>query len=233
MQPAYLPWAGYFNLMSQADVFVYLDDAQLVRPSWHNRNRILRGGKPAWLTIAIAHADAPRSINEARFDDSHPWRTRQVAAVRTAYERAPFGADAIALIERVLGAEASTLADLDIALIEHAAGRLGLGAKRVRASTLGIEAKRSGRLVEICRAFAADEYLSPVGSRDYLEADGFAAQNGIVLRYQEFSPGPYPQGAGFVSHLSIVDVVAQLGWSAAASYVRSGRLEAEHRGPDT
>ena len=28
-QPAYLPWAGYFDLMDQADTFVLLDCVQL------------------------------------------------------------------------------------------------------------------------------------------------------------------------------------------------------------
>ena len=28
MQPSYLPWAGYFNLIAQVDAFVFLDDAQ-------------------------------------------------------------------------------------------------------------------------------------------------------------------------------------------------------------
>jgi hypothetical protein len=33
MQPTYLPWAGYFNLISQVDTFVYLDNVQFERRS--------------------------------------------------------------------------------------------------------------------------------------------------------------------------------------------------------
>ena len=32
MQPTYLPWAGYFNLIQQTDAFVFLDDVQFSRP---------------------------------------------------------------------------------------------------------------------------------------------------------------------------------------------------------
>lgn len=28
MQPTYLPWAGYFNLISLVDIFIFLDDVQ-------------------------------------------------------------------------------------------------------------------------------------------------------------------------------------------------------------
>ena len=28
MQPTYLPWSGYFNLIYKTDIFIFLDDAQ-------------------------------------------------------------------------------------------------------------------------------------------------------------------------------------------------------------
>lgn len=38
IQPAYLPWLGYFDQMARADVFVHYDDVQYSRKSWHSRN---------------------------------------------------------------------------------------------------------------------------------------------------------------------------------------------------
>ena len=51
MQPMYLPWAGYFNLISSVDRFYYLDDAQYERGTWQNRNRILLNGQAQFLTV--------------------------------------------------------------------------------------------------------------------------------------------------------------------------------------
>ena len=45
MQPTYLPWSGYFDLASQSDVFIFLDDVQFERRSWQTRNRILQNGE--------------------------------------------------------------------------------------------------------------------------------------------------------------------------------------------
>ena len=53
MQPTYLPWAGYFNLINQVDIFFFLDDAQFAKQSWHNRNRILRNNKEVLITISL------------------------------------------------------------------------------------------------------------------------------------------------------------------------------------
>src|SRR4051812_6826065 len=44
LQPGYLPWLGYFDLMHKADVFVHYDDVQFDKHGWRNRNR-LKGAK--------------------------------------------------------------------------------------------------------------------------------------------------------------------------------------------
>ena len=53
MQPTYLPWLGYFDLMEQSDVFVFLDAAQFVKQSWHQRNRIRVGHELRWMTVPV------------------------------------------------------------------------------------------------------------------------------------------------------------------------------------
>ena len=52
MQPTYLPWSGYFNLMARVDVFVLLDDVQFERRSWQSRNRILVNGHEVLASTA-------------------------------------------------------------------------------------------------------------------------------------------------------------------------------------
>ena len=46
MQPHFLPWIGYFNLITQSEKFIFLDDAQFSKNNWHNRNRILNNNLP-------------------------------------------------------------------------------------------------------------------------------------------------------------------------------------------
>ena len=45
MQPTYLPWVGYFDLIQKADVFVFLNDVQFAKQSWQVKNRIKSQGK--------------------------------------------------------------------------------------------------------------------------------------------------------------------------------------------
>ena len=79
---------------------------------------------------------------------------------------------------------------------------------------------RTDRLIEIGERLACDTYLSPLGARDYLESDGFTTRGNLRLACMASDPPAYDQGlADFVSHLSIVDVVANLGWTGAAAYI--------------
>ena len=53
MQPTYLPWLGYFDLMAESDLFVFLDHVQFEKESWQNRNRVKSPEGWLWLTVPV------------------------------------------------------------------------------------------------------------------------------------------------------------------------------------
>jgi len=225
MQPSYLPWAGYFHLMSEVDYFIFLDDVQLARPSWQTRNRVLLGGLPHWLTVPVRRTHHTfQRIEDTLVDDTHPWRERHRKLIDKAYGAHPHAADLDPLVALVGDREKTKLADLNIAIIRHAATTLGLTPQFLRASALDIQATRSARLIDICRTLGCNEYLSPTGSSAYLAEDRFTEQSDVRLLFQNFAPAPYEQSGTrkFQSHLSILDVLANIGIAGAHDYVRSG-----------
>lgn len=221
MQPTYMPWTGYLRLIARSDTFVYLDDAQYERGTWHQRNRVLVNGEPRWLTVPVRRTHLGDAINQVTVDDSIPWRRKHQALLANAYGRHPHAADALGLSALLERTELVVLADLNIALVEHCCARLGLSTVRRRASTLDVPGTRTQRLVAMCDALGADTYVSPPGARDYLQADGFTSLTGTPLEFDEFIPPTYPQRgtASFVSHLSVLDAVANLGWDGLKRYI--------------
>lgn len=222
MQPTYMPWAGYLRLIANSGCFVYLDDAQYERGSWHQRNRVLVNGQAHWLTVPVLRANLGDSMAQVMVDDTAPWRRKHAALVRSTYGRHPHAADAIGLADLLPAhTELTSLADLNVHLIEHCCVRLGLATRRVRSSTLGVPGARTARVVAICQSLGATCYLSPPGARDYLQADGFSRMTDIKLEFEDFPAPAYPQpgSAGFVSHLSVLDVLANLGWAGLAQYI--------------
>lgn len=224
MQPTFLPWAGYFNLMAQASCFVFLDDVQLEKQSWQTRNRLLMNGQPHWVSIPVRHGHLSQLINETDVVADKRWREKLGRGFSQAYGKHPHYKVAQEIIELLACETSKNLADLNELLIRFMANKLGITTPMHRASELGISGDRSDRLVAICRHLGAKEYLSPLGAADYLAEDGFAAHSPAVLRFQNYQPRPYPQMGTweFISHLSMVDVIANMGCAEAKDYVLKG-----------
>jgi hypothetical protein len=231
MQPTYLPWLGYFALINIVDVFVFLDDVQLSKQSWQTRNRIKRGPDDALiLSVPIRHAGAmqERLIRDVEIDDSGNWANKHLKSIEQYYRKAPYFAEAMDIVEPPLRAHGPKLCDLNITLIATVAERIKIGGgNHIRSSDIAEKsADRRDRLVDICKAVGADTYLSPAGAAGYLGAEDGEAQfaaHGMSLLYQRYEHPTYPQINGaFLSHMCVLDLIANVGVAAAGGVIRSG-----------
>jgi hypothetical protein len=221
MQPSYLPWAGYFNLISEADVFVFLDDAQLQKNSWHNRNRLLVNHLPHWITVPVKRATLKQKINNSMLADDKNWKQKHIKLLKHTYAKHSYFCDILELCNMLDQGNFDNLADLNIQLIKWFLQKLDLTSKLYLSSELAIEGKRTERIIGILEKLEAKTYLSPQGAGEYLDLDDFINQTKIKLSYQEFKPPKYKQYRhdDYQSHLSIVDVVANIGWDEAKQYI--------------
>lgn len=221
MQPTYLPYLGYFQLMAAASVFVCLDDVQFARRSWQSRNRILTAQGELMLTVPVKKHDRDTPIHAIQIDDSQPWRDKHMAAIRHAYGKRPFFAEGWVFISEQLARERDGgLANLTCGLTQAAAAQLGITPAFVRASDLKAPGARSEHLLAICRAVQADAYVSPVGSADYMEEDGVFQAAGFPARFQPFRLIEYPQGREpFTPYMGFVDALMNVGWNGMRGLV--------------
>lgn len=229
MQPTFLPWIGYFDLIDRVDLFVYLDTVEFSKQSWQQRNRIKTANGPMWLSLPVQATKTERTtIAEARIgpvDAVRKWRSTlaQAYAKASAIERELDWIDAwFAELE-----PGRSLADSNIDFIERVCGRLDIGTPRVRASELDDADDRIERLVGLCREFGADRYLSPPGAAGYLRHGASAfGDAGVALMFQAYEHPVYEQPHGaFQSHASVIDLLLNTGAEAGA-IMRSGRRPA-------
>lgn len=222
-QPTFLPWLGWWDKLVRADVFVVLDDVQFPKKggTWMNRVRMLVGGQARWVTVPVDRAfHGTRAVREMRVDPAKPWRDEILRTVASSYASAPHLHAVLPALEEALAVETELLCELNERAIRILAERLELdAAKLVRQSALGVSGRGTRLLVELTRSVGGDTYLSGDGADGYLEEDAFAGA-GLELRYQEFSPPPYPQSvAGHVPGLSIVDALMSCGWEGVRRLV--------------
>jgi hypothetical protein len=226
MQPTFLPWMGYFSLIEQADVFVFLTDVQFTKQSWQQRNRIrMADGREHWLTVPVQQHLGEMIFN-TQIDSRQPWRRKHLGLIRQEYARARHFRPVFTELEKLYESTATaSLSDFNMTLIRELAAMLGIQSEFVDSRSLNGSDERSQRLVDICKQVGATRYLSPVGSAEYLESDGKFRSSEIELVYQNFAHPAYEQGMGeFQPKLSVIDAALHCGFEDTAQMIRSGTL---------
>lgn len=225
MQPTYLPWLGYFDLIDQSDVFVLLDTVQFEKQSWQQRNRVKTPQGVTYLTVPVLQ-DLDNRIRDVEINPRVDWRRKHWATIEQSYSRACHFAEFAATLRGIYTTEWNSLADLNITLIETFCDMLGMRPSLVRASELPpIQERREELILAHCRHFGADEYLSPPGSRVYLCDETPFRDAGVKLRFQHYEHPTYPQRHGdFVPYLSVLDLLLNVG-EDSLNIIRSGRRE--------
>lgn len=224
-QPTHLPWLGYFEQVARADVFVFLDTVQFVSRSWDCRNR-LKGsdGQPFWLTVPVmAHSKTARFSEILISRDQLQWRRKHLRSIQVHLGSAPYFHSLFSRVEEWITGEYEYLVDLNIAGIKMFSELLNLSPHFVRASELNPEDHRTRMLVSLCKQVGANRYYSSAGSKAYIEEEkDLFADAGIEVFYQTWQHPIYMQrGAGFVSHLSVLDALMNIGAQATRSMIEA------------
>lgn len=224
MQPTYLPWLGYFDLIDQSECFVFLDSVQFEKRSWQQRNRIKGPDNVLWLTVPVlTKGRRDQRIDEVMIDQTQAFQEKHIKTITHLYSRASFFVQYTDGLSIVLRKSHQFLADLNIELIRWLCTQLGIETEMVRSSSLNVEGGKVELLVNICKALGADRYLSAAGSRTYIEENNLFVPNGIDLVYHDYRHPEYRQLHGqFVPYLSVVDLLFNEGPSSL-SVIRAGR----------
>src|SRR6267142_6632374 len=80
IQSNYVPWKGYFDIIHDADLFIFYDDVQYSKNSWRNRNRIKTPQGAAWLAVPVRSRLGQKirdvELTDGRGAEKH-WKTLQ------------------------------------------------------------------------------------------------------------------------------------------------------------
>lgn len=214
LQSNYIPWRGYFDLLRQADDFVFYDTVQYTKNDWRNRNRILGQNGPIWLTIPTATSNKfGQTIAETKISDQR-WAKRHLGTLQAAMGKAEHFRDTLAPALSEWYTEAGKmefLSDVNRFFIERIMELLSLNTRLHSVPELPDIEDPTARLVAICKHLRATRYLSGPAAQSYLDTAQFEAE-GIAVDWMTYPEYPsYKQhGAEFVSHMSILEALAAL-----------------------
>ena len=222
LQPAYLPWSGYFGLIDLVDVFIYYDDVQFVKQSWQQRNKIKSQNSKIWLTVPI-YRKFGQKINSVRINNSTNWINKHYKSIYHSYNKATYFEKYDKEISKIYDEDWEYLCDSDIYIIEELSKLMKLNKPTfIKSSDIeDIKGKKTDRLLNILDSLDIDEYISGPAARNYIEPLKFINTN-IKLFWYEFNHPIYPQiGEDFSPYMSVIDLLFNTG-EESVNFIRKG-----------
>jgi hypothetical protein len=208
-QPEHLPWLGFFDKMTDCDVYVLLDNVQFSKSAknFQKRNRLIDlNGTVFWSTVPVCMAGhTDKQIADMELDNTQPWPRKKWTRILEAYRHHPYFTALGPELESIFLSGHTLLVDLNLALIEFFRRQLEITVPMVRSSTLDVTGSRSELLLSICQNLGADTYLSGPSGREYLDTDLFEA-GGVALDYHVFKHPIYVAPI-FQPYLSTLDLL--------------------------
>ncbi len=228
LQPTFLPWAGFFDLMDQCDVVVWLDDVGFSKQSWQQRNRLRGPDGLEYLSVPVKTAGKlgqniySVEVADDSFSDSALRRISELYESSSHYSE--FFPKLVVAFEE--GSRTKLLAELNVRLIDFFCVAFDISKKTVRSSQIPNDGKRGDKVAQICESLGIDTYISPWGAANYLAEDLICFLDRRIDVYLHAYEHPvYTQAfEPFLSHASVVDLLMNEG-DKSFDILRSGRRE--------
>lgn len=226
LQSNYIPWKGYFDLIHDADVFVYYDEVQYTKNDWRNRNRIYTRNGLQWVTIPIAAKAVKQKISEVLLEDSK-WQQLHHKTLSMGYAAAPFFHQLKPLLDEVyIDNQWQRLIDVNRFLTERISRMIGINTGFKDSKDYNLQGDRVERLVSLLKQVGATTYISGPAAKDYLaDHEHLFADNNIRLVYKSYSGYPeYRQLSQPFEHaVSILDLLANIELNQIKNYIWAWR----------
>jgi hypothetical protein len=210
MQPYFLPYLGYFQLIKAVDEFVIYDNIQFTKRGWIHRNRILQNGQPVYISLPLKKDSDYLNVNQRTLADNYEQQKSKILAkLKGNYAKARNFEKIYNLILDILNYRSSNLFDFILNSIKVICDYLQITTPLIKSSNIEIDHNliSTDKVLEICKRLDADIYINPVGGKQLYDKADFKDKN-IELIFHNFKVKEYDQiQSPFLSHLSIIDTL--------------------------
>lgn len=209
MQPYFLPYIGYWQLLNAVDRYVIYDDVNFIKGGWINRNRILLNGEPKYINIPMVGASAYKKINEIRVNEDHHMIEKNLKMIDAAYRKAPYYKTILPMLQEIFKCEEENLAGFITMSIKLVCNYLGINTEIVISSELKKDNELRGQdqVISICQMLGGEEYYNAIGGQALYSYAEFR-KAGIKLSFLKSNEIIYRQFDNeFCANLSVLDIL--------------------------
>lgn len=207
MQPYFMPYLGYFQLIHAVDKFVVYDNVSYIKGGWINRNYILLHGEKKLFTMKLSNSGSNILINQIQIlDNLKSW----LKTIRFNYCNAPQFNYVFPMLESIAAFENKNLALFITNSLKKICDYLSINTSFLIASEIDMDSHLKGekRVIMIAKLLGATQYINASGGKHLYDRTAFESEN-ITLNFIESKLSQYPQHttSSFVPGLSIIDLL--------------------------
>jgi hypothetical protein len=228
-----MPWLGFFNKISKADIYVVLDHVEnnpRDAAFWCRRVKMLIHGNAKWISMPLKRPESKEIIGipinrmEINTDIAKDLRNAFIS-IENSYKRYPYFEEVSPLIQSYFDSEDPSLLNRNMEFNTSIFNRLNINSKVIFSSSLKCEKKSTELLIEIVKKLNGTQYLSGDGADGYQQGDLYK-RNDIQLIFNKFQHPVYPQknSGEFVPGLSIIDCLMNNGFEQTEKICKSGMI---------
>lgn len=186
-QSNYLPWRGFFDILSRVDLYIVYDSMQYTKNDWRNRNLVSNDNKLQWITIPCG-AKISRSIDEV-YPAQNNWAAKHFSTLQHLYSRSKYWneyKESLSHIYSSMDANIS-LSCINIEFLRYIMRILGINTHIERDTelidkTTLLNLERNERLIALCNEVQAKSYLTAPAAKSYLKTSLFRSR-GIDIEF--------------------------------------------------
>jgi hypothetical protein len=210
MQPYFLPYIGYFQLINAVDKFVIYDNIKFTKKGWINRNRILVNGKDEYITLPLKKDSDFLHVNERFLADSFEIEKQKILRkIKECYRKAPYFDETYTLVEEIFSFGNPNLFEFIFNSLKIICKHMQIETEFIRSSTIKIDhqLKSEQKVMAICNYLNADLYINPIGGIDLYSPADFENFN-IKINFLKSSLVEYKQFKNiYIPWLSVLDIM--------------------------
>ena len=214
IQPYFLPYLGYFQLINYVDLVILYDNVQYTKKGWINRNKIIRDGKLIDISIPLKKGSSTLNINERYLSENWPnYNQKILEKVTQSYQNFKYFKDVYKIINLILSHDQIRLDKFLANSIMLICKYLNIKTKIIFCSSIDTNTpvlKSKDRILSILKKINCEKYVNPIGGKNLYDKKEFA-KNGIKLEflnsyYTKNNKDLYPK-PNINEPLSVVDLM--------------------------
>ena len=215
MQPYFLPYIGFFQLIHHVDTYVIYDDVQYIKGGFLNRNTYVVNNIKKYINISLSKASPNKMIKEIEVIGVISEVLRKI---EYSYIKAPYKNDLQHICVSLSNCCGSDLGSFNGSIIEAISDYFNLDSKILYSRDLHYDRQLKGedKIIQIVKSLGGQVYLNPIGGSHLYSSKKFR-ENDIDLKF--FSPNMFETESFTVLH-----DIAHYGYKSVKARLLEGGL---------